>query len=180
MKPRCSWVSDNPLYIDYHDKEWGKPVYDVLALFKMLCLEGQQAGLSWITILKKREHYCKVFAEFNPKKLIAFTEKQCNALQQDPGIIRNRRKIQAIIANAKAYQKHFDSSETFSKALWSFVGDKPIRPLCPGTQVVSSEASQMAHWLKQKGFQFVGDKICYAFMQAVGMINDHDPGCFCS
>lgn len=179
---RCAWVSADPLYIEYHDQEWGKAVYDSQHLFEMLMLEGMQAGLSWITILKRRESYRKAFAHFDAKKIIRFNEAKIEALMQDAGIIRHRLKIEAIIKNAKAYLALEKEGIDFSEFLWGFVGGKPIVNQLKSVQsipVATVESRAMAKALKKKGFTFVGDTICYAFMQAVGMVNDHTIDCFC-
>ena len=182
MKTRCAWCpTDNPLYIEYHDKEWGVPVHDDRHLFEMLILEGAQAGLSWLTILKRRESYRAAFDHFDAKKIARYDAKKSAALMQDEGIIRNRLKIAATIDNAKAFlavQKEFG---TFDKYIWSFVGGKIMRnprgnsnPLPAQT----AEAEAMSKDLKKRGFRFVGPTICYAFMQAVGMVDDHSDDCF--
>jgi DNA-3-methyladenine glycosylase I len=182
MKTRCAWCPpDDPLYIQYHDEEWGVPVHDDRVLFEMLILEGAQAGLSWRTILGRRETYRKAFDRFAAKKIARYDAKKAAALMKDPGIIRNRLKIAATIDNARAFlavQKEFGS---FDKYLWSFVGGKTQRnprgfnePL----PVQTPEAEAMSRDLKKRGFRFVGPTICYAFMQAVGMVDDHAPNCF--
>ncbi len=161
MKKRCHWVNlANPLYVDYHDKEWGVPIYDDQKLFEMLCLEGAQAGLSWETVLNKRENYRKAFMNFDPVKVSKFTEKQVEKLMNNAGIIRNRLKINSVIINAKAYLQLKKEGLSFNDYLWSF-----------------KDADTMSKDLKKHGFKFVGATICYAFMQAVGMVNDHDKGC---
>jgi len=182
MKTRCAWCPpDDPLYIQYHDEEWGVPVHDDRRLFEMLILEGAQAGLSWRTILGRRETYRKAFDRFDARKIARYDAKKAAALMKDPGIIRNRLKIAATIGNARAFlavQKEFGS---FDKYLWSFVGGKPLRnprgnkaPL----PVQTPEAEAMSRDLKKRGFRFVGPTICYAFMQAVGLVNDHAADCF--
>lgn len=178
-KQRCHWVTDDPLYIDYHDKEWGVPLYDNQKLFAMLNLEGQQAGLSWITVLKKREHYHGCFFNFNPKKIIQMKEQDIQQLLQDPGLIRNRLKLHAIVKNAHAYLNLQKSGEDFSSFLWSFVDNKPLFVTkSKKLQALATEKSvAMSKALKKLGFTFVGPTICYAFMQAVGMINQHDDHC---
>ncbi len=180
MIQRCHWVTSDPLYIQYHDDEWGVPVYDSLKLFAMLNLEGQQAGLSWITILKKRERYLQCFLQFDPERVSKFTHKNIEALLRDEGLIRNRLKINAIISNAQAYLKFTETGSDFSEFLWSFVENKPM--LLTGhadLQLLAVERSvAMALKLKKMGFKYVGATICYAFMQAVGMINEHDVECF--
>ncbi|WP_025141459.1 DNA-3-methyladenine glycosylase I [Pedobacter jeongneungensis] len=178
---RCSWAGTDPLYIKYHDEEWGKPVYDDKILFEFLILEGAQAGLSWITILRRRENYRKAFAGFDVKKVAAFTEKDVERLMNDEGIIRNRLKVNGAITNAKLFievQKEFGS---FSKYLWSFVPDgKPIQnriekmgDVPPRTELSDKISKDM----KKRGFKFFGTTICYAHMQATGMVNDHLLNC---
>lgn len=185
-KKRCEWVSDSQLYKDYHDNEWGVPVYDDRELFEMLLLEGAQAGLSWITVLQKREHYRKVFDGFDATKMAKYTDKKRAALLADPGIIRNKLKVNAFIVNAQLYLEiQKDAAEngepTFSEWLWSFVDGKPIINQwktiseCPAS---TPESDAMSKALKKRGFKFVGSTICYAFMQAVGMVNDHTTDCF--
>jgi DNA-3-methyladenine glycosylase I len=174
---RCAWCLSDPEYIRYHDEEWGVPLHDDRRLFEMLILEGAQAGLSWLTVLKRREGYRKAFDRFDAKKIARYDERKVKALLEDPGIIRNRLKVHAAIANAKAFleaQKEFGS---FDKFIWGFVGGKPLRGLRAIPQ--SSDLSDaMSRELKKRGFKFVGSTICYAFMQAVGMVNDHAPDCF--
>lgn len=178
---RCSWAGSDPLYIKYHDEEWGKPVYDDKILFEFLILEGAQAGLSWITILRRRENYRKAFAGFDVKKVAAFTEKDVERLMNDEGIIRNRLKVNGAITNAKLFieiQKEFGS---FSKYMWSFVPDgKPIQNQIEkmGDVPARTELSdQISKDMKKRGFKFFGTTICYAFMQATGIVNDHLLNC---
>ena len=182
MKTRCPWVNpDNKLYVDYHDREWGRPSHDDRHLFEMLILEGAQAGLSWETILKKRENYRQAFAQFDAKKVARFTPAKVKKLMLDEGIVRNRLKIESTITNAQAFlevQKEFGS---FDKYLWSFVGGKPLVN-SPRTRkdylTRSLESDALSKDLKKRGFRFVGTTIIYAFMQAVGMVNDHSRQCF--
>ncbi len=180
-KSRCAWVGDNPIYIDYHDNEWGVPVYDDRLLFEFLILEGAQAGLSWITVLKKREHYRQVFDNFEPEKIARYSDKKIETLLQDPGIIRNRLKVNAAVVNAKAYLKLLKEFDSFSDYLWGFVDGEPIKnhwktaAAVPATTPLSDKLSKD---LKRRGFKFVGGTICYAFMQAVGMVDDHTQDCF--
>ena len=181
-KKRCSWAgSDDPVYLDYHDKEWGTPVHDDRRLFEFLVLEGAQAGLSWSTILHKRDNYRRVFAGFDPKKVAAFDKKKVKRLLADPGIVRNRLKIESAISNAKALlevQKEFGSFDLY---IWSFVSGEPIRNKWRNPAqipAVTSEAKRMSADLLRRGFRFVGPTICYAYMQAVGMVNDHVVNCF--
>ncbi|NVJ64907.1 MAG: DNA-3-methyladenine glycosylase I [Gammaproteobacteria bacterium] len=179
MTKRCFWVSDDPLYLDYHDKEWGVPVYDDQKLFEMLCLEGAQAGLSWITVLKKREHYRKVFDNFDAVKIAKYTDKKREKLLNDPGIIRNKLKVNAFIVNAQNYLK-IKENQSFSGYLWQFVDGKPmINHWSDRSQVPANtpESDAMSKQLKKDGFKFVGSTICYAFMQACGMVNDHTTDC---
>ena len=182
MKTRCAWCpTDNPLYVAYHDEEWGVPVHDDRLLFEMLILEGAQAGLSWATILKRRESYRAAFDNFDAKKIARYDAKKAKALMDDPGIIRNRLKIAATIDNAKAFlatQKEFGS---FDKYIWSFVSGKTkrSRPKVLGEiPAATPEAEAMSRDLKKCGFRFVGPTICYAFMQACGLVDDHMAGCF--
>lgn len=177
---RCEWVSQDPLYIEYHDRVWGRPVYDSQELFAKLCLDGQQAGLSWITILKKQANYEHLFAGFDPAIIATFDEVRVESLMQETGIIRNRLKIQSIIRNAKAYLRLTESGIDFSAWLWSFVGGSPkTNHFSQLSEVPTStpESQAMSKALKKEGFNFVGPTICYAFMQAVGMVNDHVTGC---
>ena len=177
---RCAWVSDHPLYIDYHDQEWGVPVFDDRLLFEFLILEGVQAGLSWLTVLKKREHYRKVFNQFDPEKLVRYSDKKIAKLLADPGIIRNRLKVNAAVLNAEAMLR-ISEKNRFTDYLWQFVDGEPkVNHWRSLSEVpVSTPASDaMAKQLKKDGFKFVGTTICYAFMQAVGMVNDHTVGCY--
>lgn len=178
---RCHWCGSDPLYIQYHDEEWGKPVYDDRVFFEFLILEGAQAGLSWITILRRREGYRKAFAGFDVQKVAAFTEKDAERLMQDEGIIRNRLKINTTIKNAQlfiAVQKEFGS---FSNYIWAYMPDgKPlINHFKRGDFPVRTAISDaIAKDMKKRGFKFFGTTICYAFMQATGMVNDHETDCF--
>ncbi len=183
-KKRCPWmISTNPLYIKYHDEEWGRPVHDDRVLFEFITLEGAQAGLSWETVLNKRAHYQKVFKGFDPKKVAKLTAKDVAKLMLDPGIVRNRLKIESTITNAQAFlaiQKEFGS---FDKYIWSFVNGKPIRNRLKksGDYPTRTEVSDtISKDLKKRGFRFVGTTIIYAFMQAVGITNDHSVQCLCS
>jgi DNA-3-methyladenine glycosylase I len=180
-KQRCQWSTSDPLYIAYHDEEWGRPVYDDQQLFELLMLEGMQAGLSWITILKKRDNYRKAFYKFNQKKMAKMTEDDIECLMQNEGIIRHRGKIAALISNAQAYLDLQKKSINFSDWLWQLVDHKPILNHFKTLQDIptQTELSQaMSKQLKKAGFKFVGPTICYAFMQAVGMVNDHTQDCF--
>jgi DNA-3-methyladenine glycosylase I len=179
---RCGWVNQDPLYLDYHDNEWGVPVYDDRLLFEYLNLEGAQAGLSWYTILKKREHYRKAFDNFDAKKIVTYDVKKMEALLHNEGIVRNRLKIHAVVTNAKAFLNIVEEYGSFSTYIWSFVGGSPIQNhFKDGTEVpVRTEISdRLSKDLKKRGFKFVGSTICYAFMQATGMVNDHIVTCHC-
>ncbi len=182
MKIRCVWCPpDDPLYIRYHDEEWGVPVHDDRKLFEMLILEGAQAGLSWLTILKRREGYRAAFDHFDAKKVARYDKKKCAALLQDPGIIRNRLKIAAAIENAKAFLAVQKECGTFDRYIWSFVDGKPKRQRRKSGEKIPAqtpESEAMSQDLKKRGFRFVGPTICYAFMQAVGMVDDHAADCF--
>ena len=181
MKTRCTWSISDPIYVDYHDNEWGVPLHDDRFLFEFLILEGAQAGLSWITILKKRENYRKAFDNFDPEKIAKYSDKKVEKLLKNEGIIRNRLKINAAVQNAKSFlniQKEFGS---FDKYIWHFVNGKPKINKWKNLQDVPSktkESDLMSKDLKNRGFKFVGSTICYAFMQATGMVNDHTVHCF--
>jgi DNA-3-methyladenine glycosylase I len=181
MKKRCPWSSSDPIYIDYHDKEWGVPVYDDRKLFEMIVLDGAQAGLSWLTILKKRDNYRKAFDNFNAKKVAEYDSQKFDELMNNQGIIRNKLKIKSAIDNAKYFlevQKEFDS---FSNYIWQFTGGKPIINKWKSLKEIpakTKESDAMSKDLKKRGFKFVGSTICYAFMQAAGMVNDHTVDCF--
>lgn len=180
-KKRCPWCGTDPLYRDYHDNEWGTPVYDNQKLFEFLILEGAQAGLSWITVLRKRENYRKAFDDFNPEKIARYTDARKAKLLLNEGIIRNRLKIDSAIKNANAYLLMQKNGEDFSHFLWSFVGGKPKQNTLTSMSQVPAftpESDAMSKALKQKGFNFVGSTICYAFMQATGMVNDHLVDCY--
>lgn len=179
---RCAWVNQDPLYIAYHDEEWGKPLYDDGKLFELLMLEGMQAGLSWYTILKKREHYRQVFDGFDPQKIVHYDEAKIEALMQDTGIIRNRLKINAIINNAAVFLQICQEEGSFADYLWSFAGGAPVNnewKSISEVPAVTPQSDQMSKALKKKGMKFVGSTICYAFMQASGMVNDHTTDCYC-
>ncbi len=180
-KERCWWPGKDPQYIDYHDKEWGVSVHDDRLWFEFLCLEGQQAGLSWITILKKQAGFEAAFHQFDPVKIAAMNDQDVERLLQNPQIIRSRAKINAIITNARAYLALTENIE-FSDFIWQFTNHKTVvnqwqdyrdAPTC------TEESKAMAKALKKAGFKFVGETICYAFMQAVGMVNDHTTDCHC-
>jgi DNA-3-methyladenine glycosylase I len=181
MKHRCQWAGNDPLYQKYHDEEWGVPLHDDQKLFEMLILEGAQAGLSWITILRKRENYRKAFSNFDAKKIAKYDSKKVKQLLLNDGIVRNRLKIASTILNAKLYlelQKEFGS---FDKYIWQFVDFKPIKNNWNSLKEIppkTKESDAMSKDLKKRGFKFVGSTICYAFMQAVGMVDDHVVDCF--
>ena len=181
LKIRCSWAQDGPLLIKYHDQEWGVPLHDDQQLFEFLILEGAQAGLSWITVLRKRDNYRKAFDNFDPVKIATYDKRKIDELRNNPGIIRNRLKIQATVTNARAVldiQKEFGSFDTY---IWGFVGGHTIQNKWEKLEEIPSstpESEAMSKDLKKRGFKFVGPTICYAFMQAVGMVNDHVVGCF--
>jgi DNA-3-methyladenine glycosylase I len=178
--PRCPWPTDD-LYIAYHDTEWGVPLHDDQKIFEYIILEGAQAGLSWHTVLKKREHYRKVFDQFDPEKVARYNDKKVASLLADPGIIRNRLKIASTIQNAKAFLKVQQEFGTFDKYIWRFVDNKPINHHCKTMKdinPITKESDALSKDLKQRGFNFVGSTICYAHMQATGMINDHLITCF--
>ncbi|MGE5638770.1 MAG: DNA-3-methyladenine glycosylase I [Clostridia bacterium] len=178
---RCGWCGTDPLYVRYHDTEWGVPVHDDRKLFEFLILEGAQAGLSWITILRKRENYRRAFAGFDPRKVARFSSSKLNSLMKDEGIIRNRAKILAAVSNARAFlavQKEFG---TFDRYLWGFTKNRTIvnrRKSLKDIPATSPESDAMSADLKRRGFKFVGSTICYAHMQATGMVNDHVASCF--
>ena len=182
MQSRCPWVTQDPQYIAYHDTQWGRPVTDSRELFEKLCLDGQQAGLSWLTILKRSDGYRRAFANFDPQQIARFGAEDVERLRQDSGIIRNRLKIESIIKNARAYLAMEAEGIDFATFLWSFVGGKvQINHWQSVSEAPTSslESDAMSKALKQRGFNFVGTTICYAFMQAVGMVNDHELGCPC-
>ncbi|MCW2256671.1 DNA-3-methyladenine glycosylase I [Providencia alcalifaciens] len=177
---RCQWVNQDPEYIAYHDNEWGKPTRDNQQLFEMICLEGQQAGLSWYTILKKRQGYQELFHQFIPERVALMDEKDVERLMHDPRIIRNRAKINAIISNAKAYLQMKENGEEFSTFLWEFVNNQQIINKWKTSSQVPAEteiSNMLSKALKKRGFKFAGSITCYAFMQATGMINDHLISC---
>lgn len=181
MIKRCEWLTDDIGYIAYHDKEWGVPLYDDRALFEMLILEGAQAGLSWLTILKRRCTYRKAYDGFDAQKIAVWTDAKMQDLMKDAGIIRNRLKIAAAKQNAAAYLKVIQEYGSFQKYIWSFVGGKPISnayKMMSDIPTSTKESVAMSKSLKAKGFKFVGSTICYGFMQAVGMVNDHLTTCY--
>ncbi len=181
MLTRCAWCGDDPLYQAYHDQEWGVPVYADRPLFAMLVLEGAQAGLSWITILRKRPHYMAAFDQFDPAAIAAYDSTTVEALLNNPGIVRNRLKIEAAIRNARGYLAIEAAEGSFSRFVWQFVGGRPIHNAFRQLTEIPAQTPQsqaMSRALKGYGFNFVGPTICYAFMQAVGMVNDHTVDCF--
>ena len=181
-KARCWWCGEDPLYCEYHDEEWGVPVHDDRKIFEMLILEGFQAGLSWITILRKRDNFRKAFKNFDARKVAKFRKPDVERLMNDSGIIRNRLKIEGAITNARRFlevQKEFDS---FDRYIWRFTGDRTLRNpkgLSRKTmKAISPESDALSKDLKQRGFKFVGPTVCHAHMQATGMVDDHVEGCF--
>ena len=180
-RKRCSWAGDDPLYVEYHDREWGVPVRDDRGQFEFLILEGAQAGLSWSTILNKRDGYRKNFANFDPEKVARFTNKRVEKILTDPGIVRNRLKVESAVSNAKAFLSVQDEFGSFSDYIWSFVDGEPVQNRftkdsdIPATSPISDTISKD---LKRRGFKFVGSTIVYAHMQATGMVNDHITSCF--
>lgn len=181
QKHRCGWVTQDPLYIAYHDHEWGVPQHDDRHLFEMLNLEGAQAGLSWITVLRKRENYRKAFDNWDAKKIARYSEKKIEALLQDEGIIRNRLKIMAAIGNAKAFLEVQKTFGSFDQYIWQFVNHQPVINHYTSLAEVPAKTAvsdAMSKDLLKRGFKFVGSTICYAYMQATGMVNDHITSCW--
>jgi DNA-3-methyladenine glycosylase I len=181
LKSRCAWSGSDPLYIDYHDREWGVPVHNDRKMFEMLILEGAQAGLSWITVLRKRENYRKAFEGFDPDKVARYGKRKVEQLLGNAGIIRNRLKIESAIRNAKAFLEVQGEFGSFDRYIWQFVDGKPkqnARKSMGQIPTQSRESDKMSKDLKSRGFKFVGSTICYAHMQAVGMVNDHIVACF--
>ncbi|HDV7285089.1 TPA: DNA-3-methyladenine glycosylase I [Mannheimia haemolytica] len=179
-KIRCDWCKSSEIYMKYHDEEWGKLEFDSLKLFEKICLEGQQAGLSWITVLKKREAYRQAFHQFNPEKIAKMGEKEIDLLMQNAGLIRHRAKLEAIIKNAKAYITMQQNGEDFSRFIWSFVNYQPQINDVPTLEAVPAHtetSKAMSKALKKRGFVFVGETTCYAFMQSMGLVNDHLNNC---
>ena len=182
MRNRCAWVTDNPIYIEYHDNEWGRPIYDDRLLFEFLILEGAQAGLSWLTVLKKRPQYRLAFDQFDARKIANYDQAKIDLLMANEGIIRNQLKINATVVNARAFLNIQTEVGDFSRFIWQFVDGKPIQNHWKNSlevPVTSAISDNMSKTLKAHGFKFVGSTICYAFMQAVGMVNDHVAECFC-
>jgi DNA-3-methyladenine glycosylase I len=182
MKKRCDWCGEDPTYQAYHDNVWGRPVYDSRELFAKLCLDGQQAGLSWITILKKQASYYEAYDQFDPNIIIHYDDNKRQNLLSNPGIIRNKLKVESIIKNAKGYLAIESEGQSFSEFIWSFVDGKPVKNRFTSMSEipVNTEISDaMSKALKAYGFSFVGSTICYAFMQACGLVNDHITSCHC-
>ncbi len=181
MTQRCGWAGSDPVYVEYHDKEWGVPLHEDQRLFEMLVLEGAQAGLSWITILRKRQAYRKAFDDFNPRKVALYSRQRIVQLLSNDGIVRNRLKVEAAVRNARAFltvQREFGS---FDEYIWRFVEGTPIQNARKTLKTIpakTKESVAMSSDLRKRGFTFVGPTICYAFMQATGMVNDHVTGCF--
>ncbi len=178
---RCAWVTDDPLYLEYHDQEWGVPVHDDHRLFEMLTLEGAQAGLSWLTILRKREGYRRLFEGFDPVVVARFTETDVERLLQDASIVRHRGKIESTINNAAAVLRLQEEFGSFDAYIWSFVNGEPIRnswQKLSDLPAKTDNSDRMSKDLKKRGFRFVGSTTCYAFMQATGMVDDHTTDCF--
>lgn len=181
MPARCAWVTDDPDYIAYHDREWGVPEHDDRRLFEFLVLEGAQAGLSWLTILKKRPHYRRALAAFDPARVARFDEARIARLMQNPGLVRNRRKLQAAVVNARAFLGVQAAFGTFDRYLWDFVDGRPQQNHWRSIAEVPAStplSEAMSRDLRKRGFTFVGPVICYALMQAVGLVNDHTTDCF--
>jgi DNA-3-methyladenine glycosylase I len=181
MIKRCDWVTDDPLYIEYHDTEWGVPLHDDQRLFEFLVLEGAQAGLSWLTVLRKRKNYRLCMDDFDPDKVARYGSIKIDSLLNNPGIIRNRLKVQAAVTNARAYRDVQSDFGSFDRYIWQFVKGKPMHNRWKTFNEIPAhtpESDAMSKDLKKRGFKFVGSTICYAFMQAVGMVNDHTIDCF--
>src|SRR2546425_7436840 len=181
MQQRCAWANSSALYLDYHDTEWGAPAHDERTLFEFLILEGAQAGLSWSTILNKRQAYIQAFDNFEPTKVASYDDSKVQALLANPGIVRNRLKIQAAIQNARSFLEVRDQYGSFDTYIWQFVDGKPVQnswKILQEIPATTKESDAMSKELKKLGFTFVGSTICYALMQAVGMVNDHMIDCF--
>jgi len=177
---RCAWCGTDPLYVRYHDTEWGVPLHDERGLFEMLCLEGAQAGLSWITVLRKREHYRRAFDGFDPARMARYTARREAALLADPGIVRNRLKVHGFVRNARAYLGLVDAGGSLDALVWAHrPADRRRRPrFLTDIPVATAASDALSQELKRRGFTFVGSTICYAFMQAVGIVDDHQQRCF--
>lgn len=181
MQQRCAWAGSDPLYVSYHDQEWGVPVHEDRLLFEFLILEGMQAGLSWATILKKRQNFRRAFDGFDPQQVAQYGDVKVAALLSDPGIVRNRLKVAASIRNAQSFLKIQDEFGGFDAYIWQFTGGKAIQNAWRSLSEIpahTAESDAMSKDLTRRGFKFVGSTICYAFMQAVGMVNDHTVDCF--
>ena len=181
MPDRCPWVRPDPVCVAYHDREWGVPCHQDRRLFELLCLEGAQAGLSWLTILKKRPNYRRAFDRFDPRKIARYDARKKAALLRDEGIVRNRMKIDAFVANARAFLEVQREFGAFDRYIWQFVGGRPKVNRWKALGQIPARTAQsdaMSEDLTARGFRFVGPTICYAFMQATGMVNDHLVGCF--
>jgi DNA-3-methyladenine glycosylase I len=181
VSARCAWAESDPLYVDYHDNEWGVPVHDDRLLFEFLVLEGAQAGLSWLTILRKREGYRRAFAGFEPAAVAAYGPADVERLLADPGIVRNRLKVESAVGNARAFLRVQEEFGSFSDYVWGFVDGEPVQNewrTMADIPAKTAEAEVMSRDLKKRGFRFVGPTICYAHMQATGMVNDHTVDCF--
>lgn len=178
---RCTWCGDDPLYVAYHDEEWGVPLHDEQTLFELLVLEGAQAGLSWITILRKREGYRRAFDGFDPEKIAAYDEAKIEELLQNPEIVRNRLKVESAVTNARAYLEMREEGLTLRDFFWDFVGGEPVVNHFETQDDLPAQtetSAKMSKELKKRGFRFVGPTICYAHMQSAGMVNDHVVSCF--
>jgi DNA-3-methyladenine glycosylase I len=179
---RCDWCGDDPLYQKYHDEEWGVPTFDDTTLFEFLILEGAQAGLSWITVLRKRENYRKAFHQFNPEKISRYSENKIQRLKLDAGIIRNDLKIRSAITNAQCYLELCNEKDSLSNYLWNFVDGKPIKNHWQSMKEIPANTTlsdTISKDLKKRGFKFVGSTIVYAYMQSMGLVNDHLVNCHC-
>ena len=179
---RCDWCGDDPLYQKYHDEEWGVPTFDDQTLFEFLILEGAQAGLSWITVLRKRENYRKAFHQFNPDKIARYSENKIQRLKLDAGIIRNELKIRSAVTNAQCFIELCNEKDSFSNYLWNFVDGKPIKNNWQSLKMIPANtdlSDTISKDLKKRGFKFVGSTIVYAYMQSMGLVNDHLVSCHC-
>jgi DNA-3-methyladenine glycosylase I len=180
-RPRCAWAGTDPLYVAYHDREWGVPLHAERRLFELLCLEGAQAGLAWITILRKRAGYRRAFDRFDPRKVAAYRAARIRRLLADPGIVRNRLKVEGVVRNARAYLALRAELGSFDRFVWGFVGGEPRQNgwrSLKDVPAVTPESDALSQALRRRGFTFVGSTICYAFMQAAGLVNDHVLDCF--